>query len=86
MQFFCESLNTDDPLQTPALTPNQVRSEHKMALAEFMEARQATLTVDIYGGSRNPSMGGMTEYHKAALRFEAAKANCTKWAHRVASL
>jgi hypothetical protein len=62
------------------LTPDEVRSEHKKALAEFVEARQATLTVNLAG------MDGMCASHEAAMRFETARANRTRWAHRVASL
>jgi hypothetical protein len=63
-----------------SLTPDEVRSEHKKALADFTEARQATLTVNLAG------MDGMSAAHEVAMQFEAARANCTTWAHRVASL
>ena len=69
-----------------ALIPEQVICEHQRALADFMEARKAMLCVDLYGGNRNPSMVGMTNYHQATMRFEAGKATRTEWAHVVASL
>ncbi len=63
-----------------SLSPDEVRNEHKMALADFTEARQATLTVNLAG------MDAMSAAHEVAMRFEAARVNCTTWAHRVASL
>jgi len=63
-----------------SLTPDEVRSGYERALAYFIETRQATLTVNLAG------MDGMSAAHEVAMRFEAARANRTMWAHRVASL
>jgi hypothetical protein len=75
-----------DAGRTPALTPDQVMSGHEKALVDSIAARHAMLGVDLYGGSHNPSMVGMANSHEATMRFEAAKATRTKWAHVVASL
>jgi hypothetical protein len=68
------------------LTPDQIMREHQKALADFIDARHALLRVDLYGGNHNPYMVGMSNYHEATMRFEAAKANRAQWAQAVASL
>jgi hypothetical protein len=75
MSFMFLGRESDAPIK-----PDEVRGEHKKALADFAEARQATLTVNLAG------MDGMSAAHEVVMRFEAARANCTAWAHRVASL
>jgi hypothetical protein len=75
-----------DAGRTPALARDQVIHEHQKAIDDFVAARQATFGVDLYGGGRNPSMVGMTKFHQATMRFEAAKTTLSRWAHAVASL
>lgn len=75
-----------DAGRTPALARDQAMYEHQKALDDFITARQATFGVDLYGGSCDPSMVGMANSHQATMRFEAAKATLSKWAHAVASL
>jgi hypothetical protein len=61
-------------------TRDEAILEHQRSLADFMDVRQETLNVDLYGE------GAMAHAHQIAMRFKAAKSNCTKWAHIVASL
>ncbi len=65
---------------SPNTTDEVVRRNYERALAEFIEARDATLSVDIAG------MGGMSAAHEMAMRFEMARTNRAKWANCVANL
>ena len=63
-----------------SFTPDEIRVQYDQAMAEFVEAQRAALA------PTPADLEGMSATHDIALRLEAATANRTIWAQRLAAV